>query len=47
MKFDDKEDAEHYAKNESVSDDKNIYEVQKNNSGEFLQIKSYMNGQEL
>lgn len=47
MKFDDKEDAEHYAKNQSVADDKNIYEVQKNHSGEFLQIKSYLKGEEI
>lgn len=47
MKFDDKEDAEHYAKNQSVSNDKYIYEVQKNHSGEFLQIKSYLNGEEI
>jgi hypothetical protein len=45
IKFDNKEDAEHYAKNKSVSDDKHIYEVQKNNEGEFLTIKSYKNGE--
>ena len=35
ISFDNKEDAEHYAKNQSVSDAKHIYEVQKNNKGEF------------
>ncbi|MEO8963643.1 MAG: hypothetical protein ABI370_03125 [Gammaproteobacteria bacterium] len=46
MKFDNKEDAEHYAKNQSVTDVKHIYEVQKNNNGDFSTIKSYSNGQE-
>ena len=46
IKFDNKEDAEHYAKNESVSDDKHRYEVQKNNMGEFVKIKFYVNGEE-
>jgi hypothetical protein len=45
MKFDNKEDAEHYAKNQSATDSKHIYEVQKNNEGEFFTIKSYINGQ--
>lgn len=45
-KFDNKEDAEHYAKNESVADNKHSYEVQKNNDGEFVKIKSYFKGQE-
>jgi hypothetical protein len=47
VKFDDKEDAEHYAKNQSVSDLAHSYEVQKNNEGEFTGIKAYQNGQEL
>jgi hypothetical protein len=47
MKFDSKEGAEHHAKNQSVTDGKHIYEVQKNNAGEFSKIKSYMNGQEV
>jgi hypothetical protein len=46
MKFDNKEDAEHHAKNQSATDEKHIYEVQKNNEGEFSKIKSFMNGQE-
>lgn len=45
INFDNKEDAEHYAKNESSGDDKHHYEVQKNNHGEFTTIKSYQNGQ--
>lgn len=47
ISFDNKEDAEHHAKNHSVSDVKHIYEVQKNNKGEFIKIKAYMNGQAL
>ena len=47
MKFDNKEDAEHHAKNQSVTDEKHTYEVQKNNAGEFSKIKSFMNGQEV
>ena len=46
MKFDNKEDAEHYAKNQSVTDITHIYEVQKNHKGDFCTIKSYANGQE-
>lgn len=46
IKFDNKEDAEHHAKNQSVADGKHIYEVQKNNKGDFIKIKSYINGQE-
>lgn len=46
IKFDNREDAEHYAKNQSVSDDKHGYEVQKNTEGEFTTIKSYLKGQE-
>jgi len=45
-KFDKKEDAEHYAKNQSTTDDKNRYEVQKNHEGEFSTIKTYLNGQD-
>jgi len=47
VKFDNKEDAEHYAKNQSAADGKHRYEVQKNNKGEFAMIKSYLNGQEV
>lgn len=47
IKFDNKEDAEHYAKNQSVSDSKHSYEVQKNNKGDFSTIKSYLKGQEI
>jgi hypothetical protein len=43
--FDSKEDAEHYAKNQSVSDDKHRYEVQENNKGIFSIIKMYIKGQ--
>ena len=44
--FDNKEDAEHYAKNQSSSDNEHRYEVQKNNDGEFSTIKTYLKGQE-
>ena len=47
MKFDNKEDAEHHAKNQSATDGKHIFEVQKNNAGEFSKIKSFMNGKEI
>lgn len=43
-KFDNKEDAEHYAKNQSASDDTHGYNVQKNHQGDFVTIKSYMKG---
>ena len=43
--FDNKEDAEHYAKNHSSNDAKNRYEVQKNDRGEFMTIKAYLGGQ--
>lgn len=46
-KFDNKEDAEHHAKNQSVADAKHIYEIKKNNAGQFFKIKSFMNGQEI
>jgi hypothetical protein len=47
-KFDNKEDAEHHAKNQSVADNKHIYEIQKNNAaGEFFKIKAYRDGQEV
>lgn len=46
VKFDNKEDAEHYAKNQSVADSEHIYEVQKNFDGEFAKIKSYLNGKD-
>ena len=45
LKFDNKEDAEHYAKNHSSSDNNHIYEVQKNDHGDFATIKSYSQGQ--
>lgn len=47
IKFDNKEDAEHYAKNQSVADNKYSYEVQKNNQGDFVKIKAYVNGQQV
>lgn len=47
VKFDDKQDAEHYAKNQSLSDLAHGYEVQKNNNGEFRVIKAYLKGQEI
>jgi len=47
VKFDNKEDAEHYAKNQSVLDDEHRYEVQKNHQGVFSAIKSYLQGQEV
>lgn len=46
IKFDNKEDAEHFAKNQSVADSKHSYEVQKNNKEEFETIKAYVDGQE-
>lgn len=46
-KFDNKEDAEHFAKNSSVADHKHRYEVQKNDKGDFAIIKAYQNGQEV
>jgi len=46
VKFDDKQDAEHYAKNQSTSDQAHSYEVQKNHSGEFRVVKAYQNGEE-
>ena len=47
VKFDDKEDAEHYAKNQSMVDSKHSYEVQKNDVGEFIKIKVYLKGKEI
>jgi hypothetical protein len=47
VKFDDKEDAEHYAKNQSVTDTVNYYEVQENNNGNFTRIKMYFSGKEV
>ncbi|MFN7096435.1 MAG: hypothetical protein ACK4PR_02580 [Gammaproteobacteria bacterium] len=44
-KFDSKEDAEHYAKNQSVTDTAHSYEIQRNHSGEFKTIKAYQAGQ--
>lgn len=44
-KFDKKEDAEHYAKNQSVADSQHSYEIQKNHQGDFTTIKAYQNGQ--
>lgn len=46
-KFDKKEDAEHYAKNASTSDDQHEFAVQKNHSGDFITIKSYSKGEEI
>jgi hypothetical protein len=46
IKFDKKEDAEHFAKNQSATDSNHGYDVQKSNKGEFTTIKSYLNGQE-
>ncbi|MES2217307.1 MAG: hypothetical protein V4501_02740 [Pseudomonadota bacterium] len=43
--FDNKEDAEHFAKNESVADDKHSYEIQENDEGEFSTIKEYYKGE--
>jgi ribosomal protein L33 len=40
-KFDNKEDAEHFAHNESAADAGHNYIVQKNQDGEFVTIKSY------
>jgi hypothetical protein len=43
--FDNKEDAEHYAKNQSVTNTDHEYIIQKNNDrGDFSTIKSYING---
>jgi hypothetical protein len=44
--FDNKKDAEHYAKNQSSSDNVHKYEVQKNNEGVFSTIKTYFKGQD-
>jgi hypothetical protein len=44
IKFDKKEDAEHFAKNTSTADSENIYDVQKNDGAEFYSIKVYQNG---
>lgn len=44
MKFDNKEDAEHYAKNQSTLDDQHGYQVQKNAQGDFRTIKTYLKG---
>jgi len=46
-KFDDKQDAEHYAKNQSSADTTHQYEIQKNHDGAFMTIKSYQSGQEI
>lgn len=45
IKFDNKEDAEHYAKNNSMGDDKHQYFIKKNDKGEFFTIKVYQNGE--
>jgi len=45
-KFDKKEDAEHYAKNQSASDNEHEYAVQKNHHGDFVTIKAYLKGEE-
>ena len=43
-KFDNKEDAEHYAKNQSLIDGEHNYEIQKNENGDFIAIKAYFKG---
>jgi hypothetical protein len=43
--FDKKEDAEHYAKNESVAYGQYEYEIQKNDAGEFVTLKAYIAGE--
>jgi hypothetical protein len=45
MNFDNKEDAEHSAKNKSTDDSSHFYVVQKNEQGEFITIKTYQQGQ--
>lgn len=45
MNFDNKEDAEHTAKNKSTNDSTHSYVVQKNEDGEFVTIKTYQQGQ--
>lgn len=47
VKFDDKQDAEHYAKNQSLSDNTHNFEIQKNAGGKFTTIKVYLDGQEI
>ena len=44
-KFDNKEDAEHYALNQSRTDSAHLYEVQKNEKEAFATIKSYAKGE--
>jgi len=44
-KFDDKQDAEHFAKNQSLSDSAHGYEIQKIEGGAFVTIKAYLNGE--
>jgi hypothetical protein len=45
MDFDNKEDAEHYAKNQSVANGQFEYEVRENDKGEFNTIKTYIAGE--
>lgn len=45
MPFDKKEDAEHYAKNESTANGQYEYEIHQNDKGEFVTIKSYIAGE--
>jgi hypothetical protein len=44
IKFDKKEDAEHFAKNQSTIDTENLYEVLKNHEGDFIPLKTYQKG---
>jgi type IV secretory pathway component VirB8 len=44
IKFDKKEDAEHFAKNQSALDTENIYEVLINQEGKFIPVKTYQRG---
>jgi hypothetical protein len=47
MNFDNKEDADHYAKNQSVLDAKHSFDIQENDKGEFNTLKSYVSGEEV
>ena len=47
MNFDNKEDADHYAKNQSMMDEKHNYEIQENKKGEFTTMKSYASGEKM
>jgi hypothetical protein len=45
LDFDNKEDAEHYAKNQSVANGEHEYEVHQQEKGEFVTIKAYIGGE--